>query len=83
LVGLFCLLCGTLAYPPNLVHFQLDAVLSAEDYHNDAKRRSTEEMLLRAGGRMWVFWIAVGAVNISLGMIGVWTATERDERSID
>jgi hypothetical protein len=79
--GLFCLLLGVGAYPPHRVLFQLDAVLTAEEYNDDVKRQATEDLLLRAAGHFWVVLIAAGLFIVALSIIGIWAATVNDEQA--
>ena len=64
----------------------LDAVLTREELNDEAIRRKTLDLLLRASGLRWFFWAAGGALLTTVSSIGYWNCrwrTDKEVKSVD
>jgi hypothetical protein len=78
LIGGLCQVFVALAIVPVRPVFQLDAVLSPDELKDQAIKDKTREMLERAAGNEWLFWLAPGLLISSASLAGLYvTRTEK------
>src|SRR5262245_38204303 len=64
------------AIVPVLPLFQLDAVLTPDELHDAAIKEKTYDLLRRASGNQWLFWLVPGLIVSTASATGLWIVTK-------
>ena len=70
LLGFGFLVLGFIIVPIR-ASFQLDAVLTPQEWADDAIRESTFALLKKASGNEWSLWVIGGGIQFLIGIVGL------------